>query len=150
MPARAVAVLCHLTEDKEVLERGGARGVGAEADAADVGAVVLHGDGADGDADVPAVNVADELDAVVVALSILHQPIEVPRHCVNLAQTEGTASASVPSVCVCYQTRFISPLLRSSLEKRTLNCSSLGKGQEKCRNSKGSLFPSGIPFSHLI
>lgn len=64
--------LCHLTEDEEVQDCGLCGVVVPEADAAGVGPVVLHGHGAEGDADVPTVNIATELDAMVVALPVLH------------------------------------------------------------------------------
>lgn len=93
-----VALLCHRTEDEEVQERGLAGRLGPEAHAAGVGAVVLHGHAVHGDADVPAVHVAVEVEAAVVALPVLHQPVEVARHSVNLAHSEGTASAPAASL----------------------------------------------------
>ncbi|KAI1242423.1 hypothetical protein IHE44_0005963 [Lamprotornis superbus] len=91
--------LCRLTEDKEIQECGRSGRVFAEADAAGVRAIVLHGHSTDGDADVPTLNIATELDAIIVALSVLHQPIEIPCHSVNLAQREGGDTISLGFFC---------------------------------------------------
>lgn len=81
--------LCHRTEDKEVQELSLRRVVVPEADAAGVGAVVLHGHGSDGDADVPTVHVATEDEALLVALPVLCEVIKVPRHDVSLWTGRG-------------------------------------------------------------
>lgn len=91
-----MALPCPLTEHEEVEERGLAGRVVPEADAADVGAIVLHGDSTDGDADVPAVGIAAEMDAVLVALPVLQEPVKVARHSIALAQREGQHQSRFP------------------------------------------------------
>lgn len=92
--------LCHLTQDEEIQQCGLAGRVFAEAHAAGVRAVVIHGHSSDGDADVPTVNIATELDAMIVALPVLHQPVEIARHSIHLARGGDTISL-VFSVGVC-------------------------------------------------
>lgn len=122
--------LCPLTEDEEIQEVGLAGGIVPEANAAGVGPVVLHGHGADGDADVPAVDIANELDAVVVALPVLHEPIKIPRHSIILAEREGTGSVWVS--CVSLQCNSMDqPALKEQLGKEDLKLHQVEKKPRK-------------------
>lgn len=92
--------------------------------------VVLHGHGADGDADVPAVDIANELDAVVVALPVLHEPIKIPRHSIILAEREGTGSVWVS--CVSLQCNSMNqPALKEQLGKEDLELHQVEKKPRK-------------------